>query len=481
MSRVSNYKNVLYIREYLNDIRVDQTDLMKRILTVAIPFFSLHQSLRFPVSIAMSTLRVWNSDDQDIIGKGVAIASLAGTVFQNQCGMMVTTVHDIFIEINKVRKENNKEEAVKSLIKIVNNLIYLALISRGGLELSIISFAMQAAINLIQCRDEFKKDRWLESVANLVLAGVRLGQSLTQYHQLKKNWEIEAAIKRIYVGKLHEKWRFPSDHLPVGIEVNGIRIISWNVLNNAFLSWVTDKDSQGLNRSLISELNVVVRENGLTKRDILVADMVRSMMEQGDIVALQECSVPFLEYLKEKIPSHWEIVKSFDTDQKDQEVILYDKGQLTYHCELSVTTQSAYPSAPKRPIQNACFSHIKPWNNVRVINSHIPGDFDKPGRIEFANYVHSQHREGTTTIALGDNNFERGEMIEAYQKAGFSDFRLHSPYKTNIDPETKESKSIDHIFIKGVDHSRDLKPEEVLPRRNLQAMIDLLHTDSISE
>ena len=49
------------------------------------------------------------------------------------------------------------------------------------------------------------------------------------------------------MGELHEKWQFPSDHLPVGIEVDGVKIISWNVLNNVYMEWVTTKDSQGLN------------------------------------------------------------------------------------------------------------------------------------------------------------------------------------------------------------------------------------------
>ena len=83
--------------------------------------------------------------------------------------------------------------------------------------------------------------------------------------------------------------------------------------------------------------------------------------------------------------------------------------------------------------------------------------------------------ERSITIALGDNNFERDEMIEAYRKAGFSDFSLHSPWKTNIDPITKEAKGIDHLFVIGNDESRDLKPNEVLIGGNFQEIIHLLN------
>lgn len=472
-ARVSDYKNVLYWRDYSHDAP-PQTQVLKRIALATVPFLSLHPSLRSPVSIAMGSLRVWNTDHKDLLGTGVSLVALASSFFQYRIGMIVTTIQDITIEINNIRHHKDGEEASKSLFKILNNLVYLALISRGGLELSIIAFAMQTVINLIQSRDEFKNGRWIEGVANLLMAGVRLQQAGLQIQQLRRNWEIEAAIKRVSVGKLHEKWRFPSDHLPVGVEVQGVKVISWNVLNNAYMDWVTDKDTQGLNGSLISELNVPITSDGLTMRDVLVAEMVQNMMSQGHVVALQECSEPFLQHLKDRIPSNWDMVKSFKDKRVDQEVLLYNKSVLTFQPTQSETTQSAYPTAPGRPIQNVYFSH-QDGREFRIINSHIPGDPAKPHREEFARYVHKQHREGSFTIALGDKNFERDEMIDAYRKAGFEEFSLHSPWKTNIDPMTVESKGIDHLFVIGNGHSRDLKPEEVLAGHNLRETIDLLN------
>jgi hypothetical protein len=473
--KVSNYKDILYSRAYSNDAP-PQNNPIKRIALAAIPFLSLRPHFRLPVSILMGTCRIWNSDHKDIFSTGAAVVALAGSIFQHRTGIIVTTIQDITIEIKKIYKGESWEETSKSLIKIFNSLVYLALISRGGLELSILAFALQAVVNLMQARDDFKSKNghWIEGVANLLMAGVRLQQSHTQYQQLKRNWEIEAAIKRIDVGNLHEKWRFPSDHLPVGIEVNGVKIISWNVLNNAYMEWVTDKDSQGLNGSMISALNVAVNESGLTMRDIVVADMIQNMMAQGQIVALQECSEPFLQHLQQRLPSNWDLVKSFNTQKEDQDVILYNKSQLSYQSDLSETAQKAYPTVLGKPLQNVYFSNQE-GQGIRVINSHIPGDPKKPCREEFARYVHGQHKEGSMMIALGDNNFERDEMIEAYRKAGFSDFSLHSPYRTNIDPATKQSKGIDHLFAIGHDNSRDLRPGEILTEGNLQETIDLLN------
>jgi len=463
-ARVSDYKNSLYHREYGNDLPQQET-LIRRVALAVVPFLSLHPSLRTPISGVMGSFRILNSPDK--WSTACAVISLASTVFNSRVGQVLTTVQDIVIEVRKLDM-TSKEKATKSLLKIFNNLVYLALISRGGIELSLISFAMQTVMELIQSIDEFKGKRWIEGVSHLLMAMVRLHQTHGQCRQLQRNWEIEAAIQKFYVGKLGEKWRFPSDHLPVGIEVNGVRIISWNVLNNSYMEWVTEKDSQGLNGSLISELNQPIGSTGLTMRDVLVADMVKTMMSRGDVIALQECGAPFLECLQQRLLPGWKMVKSFDATVEDEDVILYNESRLKYTS--SETNMSVYPSSPGRHVLNALFSHQ--GQNFRILNAHIPGDPNKPGREEFGRYVFGQHREGAITVGLGDNNFERHEMIDAYRKAGFSEFSLHSPWQTNIDPYTKESKGIDHFFIAGDHSSRDLQADEVL--QNLGETIGLL-------
>jgi hypothetical protein len=63
-----------------------------------------------------------------------------------------------------------------------------------------------------------------------------------------------------------------------------------------------------------------------------------------------------------------------------------------------------------------------------VVNAHFLGDPTLPVREEFAKYIHDIHRDGQATVALGDNNFERDEMILAYERMGFSEFSLHSKF-----------------------------------------------------
>jgi hypothetical protein len=132
-----------------------------------------------PVATFMGSLRAWNSAGRQEWGNtAISVAAVVVTFFNYPVGMAVTTVQDIIIQINKVRAAKNWEEAAKSLFKILNNLFFLALILRGGFELTIIAFLMQGVVNLIQSQDEFNKDRWIEGVSNLLLGSIRLYQGI---------------------------------------------------------------------------------------------------------------------------------------------------------------------------------------------------------------------------------------------------------------------------------------------------------------
>jgi hypothetical protein len=494
---VSDQRNLVYSRDYTHDsIPLEPSswgEQIQRVALVAMPFLSLHAPFRQPISLLTGSMRVWHMASDlyncqknaptiayHLVQTTVSVAALGATLFAHSAGLILTALQDLSIETTnlvQLLQTGQLEEALKSSIKLASHVLYVTVLCYGGLELSIVSLAMQAVVLVLSSVEQFQKDRWLEGCANLLMAGIRINQAVSQYGQLKRNWEIQETIRRRFVGELHEKWQFPSDHLPIGIEVDGVRIISWNVLNNAYLDWVIVKDSQGLNGSLISDLNQVIGENGLTHRDLFIAEMVVAMTESGHIIALQECGEPFVQALKDHLPEDWQLLRSFETPQKNQEVILYNTTKLAYQAHLSEVSRDTYPSAPKRPLQNAYFSQTEEGKaSISLFNLHIPGDPKLPAREEEAAYVHKKQSEGIITVAVGDNNFERGEMLAAYLKAGFSEFSLHAPWKTNIDPDTKEAKAIDIAFVGGASHSRDLRPEEILGRGDiLQKTIALLN------
>lgn len=142
----------------------------------------------------MGSLRAWNIETdtkEGLMHKTIAIGALIASIFQHRSGMMLSSVQDLILEIRNLQKQDTWEGASKSMIKIGNHFVYLALMSRGGLELSAVSFAMQALINLIESRDEFKQDRWIEGCASLLMAGIRIKQTHAQYQQLQRNGKIE--------------------------------------------------------------------------------------------------------------------------------------------------------------------------------------------------------------------------------------------------------------------------------------------------
>ena len=473
-------------RDFENDLpSPDKVSIFVRIAGVALPFLALYQPLGKVISISANLSRVWanvqggDSITLSVLKKAIPIISIAGTIFLHPIGMVITNVQDIGLNLYHIGhgiKEKEYYEVAKKTLQLTNNVFYLMTMFSFSLPLQIASLSIQIIVGSVSSIDEFRKGNILEGSAGLLMVAFRVNyQLLPNIQKLQRKWEIDALIKRVFVGKLAEKWQFPSDHLPVGAEVNGVKIISWNVLNNAYMEWVTEKDSQGLNHSMISDLDVQVQPDGLTRRDILVTKLVHDMMESSQgIVALQECGEPFLKKIESELPANWKIARSFDAAVEDQDVILYNSSALHYRFEQSGVTASAYPSEPGRPIQHALFERRDTQERMHVVNGHIPGNPHIPGREEFAKYVMGVASEGYTTVALGDNNFDREEMLDAYRKAGFDDFELHSPWQTNIDPYTKESKAIDHIFVLGASSSRSLAAEEVLEDGQLKETIELL-------
>jgi len=115
-----------------------------------------------------------------------------------------------------------------------------------------------------------------------------------------------------YVGKVEELWQFPSDHLPIGMTMDHIHIVSWNVLDADYMSWVTEKDSQGLKRSMIVDEHIYIQGTSLTVRDLHIVDMILQMISHAthpkSLIALQECNKAFLKELIARLPLGLEVI-----------------------------------------------------------------------------------------------------------------------------------------------------------------------------
>ncbi len=269
------------------------------------------------------------------------------------------------------------------------------------------------------------------------------------------------------VGELQEKWQFPSDHLPIGMTFDDLHIASWNVLDVKYMDWVMEKDSQGLKRSMIGEEHVLIENSKLTVRDRHVVDLILETLSHPThpraILSLQECGKPFLEELRSRLPDHFELISHHG------DAVLLDKRRFAVIDAREVA--GVFSDAPHRTLQDIRIRRLDNGQTIRLVNIHLPGDPEKPGRAEFASYLKQTLDPAVTTLAMGDMNFNELEMTEAL---GQSLFSLYSPYPTDIAPFSFQSKAIDHFIVYSPNQSPVVlnKPEEVMT--GVDAMVALL-------
>jgi len=282
--------------------------------------------------------------------------------------------------------------------------------------------------------------------------------------------------KGSYVGELQERWQFPSDHLPIGMTIDGLNIASWNVLDGDYMSWVTEKNSQGLSRSMIADEHVYIGDSKLTIRDRHIADLILQMTSHPthprSLLALQECNSPFIEELRARLPDYFEIVSHYG------EAIVFDSRLFEMKDTNAKPVSGIFSEQPERTFQDIILRRRDTGKEVRLINAHLPGAPDKPARFEFAQYLLDTFDASTTTLAMGDMNFNELEMSDALEKAAgpSSPFALYTPYCTNISPYTFISKAIDHFMVYSPESKGDVElslPEEVMP--GLNQTVDLLN------
>lgn len=218
INTVKVFEPVYYHREYQNDIPQELRpseenswlDQSKRVAFAALPFFNLHKSLNFPLSVVMGGLRTYSSVTQlmETIGtrnvtdisfsmfqSTVSVIALAGTLFAHPLGMLISTANDLVIEISSLihnLSAGEYKKAAENCLTTINNSLYLALFLNGGLELSIASLAMQILISLYHSQAEFGKGRYIEAASHMLMSFVRGHQLGRQVQVLQLQRQLES-------------------------------------------------------------------------------------------------------------------------------------------------------------------------------------------------------------------------------------------------------------------------------------------------
>ncbi len=490
-------------------------EIAKEAASASLPLLTLYKPFSFPIAVGTGAVRAAVSTVQlaallkegnyekvpaELVRTAVAVISLAGTFFAHPLGLLIATGYDLTLELKSLivhLREKNTEEALKSCLKIIGHSLYFGVFLYGGIEVSICFFAVQVATGILEARHEFLRGHYIAGVGHALMALVRGGQLTGQIKALQTKCELQQILKSLssekpelnnHVGKLGEKWEFPSDHLPTGARVGTASIKTFNILNGHYMDWVTEKDTQGLNGSIVTQLHAIPSQKypGITMRDELVMEHLLKMMstpspDQHLIMALQECSPEFLNAFGQVLPAHMEIVFSDPTlRSQDQNVVIYNKQAFDFQSHLSSIDKAFPTTSPGRTLMNLVFVEKATGEKFQIYNAHVPGDPQDPGTYDFARHLFKTMRPDCNTVALGDINFQEHEMQEALNReAGAlgrtSPFTNYSLYNTNVGAYSLDGKSIDHIWVNSPLHCEAMLPDEVLP--GLKSTVDLLHPD----
>ena len=133
---------------------------------------------------------------------------------------------------------------------------------------------------------------------------------------------------------------------------DNLHFVSWNVLDAEYMSWVTEKNSQGLSRSMIADEHVYIGDSKLTVRDQHVADLILQTISHPthprSILSLQECSEPFITELRSRLPAHFEIISNHG------EAVLMDRRRFELLEAKAVT--GIFSDAPYKTLQDIRFA-----------------------------------------------------------------------------------------------------------------------------
>eukprot|EP00698_Gefionella_okellyi_P006470 TRINITY_DN15802_c0_g1_i1.p1 TRINITY_DN15802_c0_g1~~TRINITY_DN15802_c0_g1_i1.p1 ORF type:complete len:358 (+),score=68.12 TRINITY_DN15802_c0_g1_i1:139-1074(+) len=226
------------------------------------------------------------------------------------------------------------------------------------------------------------------------------------------------------VGMLGSDYDFPSDHLPVcaiallpSEALPRFVVISWNILNSAFMHYVSSKNDQGLKGSAITRDNVpstgpesaelTVREERTIK---YIVEMI-TRQPQAPVLCLQEVSASVLQHLPRYLPDSMQV---FSTPAAtDHLAMIYDSKLL------DKTAQQLYKfQGEHKYVMQAEFAvRGDTSTRIRVVNVHVPGGGQRGqrGRAEMAQQLAAIPCD-MLTLLVGDFNATPDDLEQVFER-----------------------------------------------------------------
>lgn len=275
----------------------------------------------------------------------------------------------------------------------------------------------------------------------------------------------------------------PSDHLPMQVTVNDENpdiqkhstwhMATYNVLHGKYINRV---NVEGLSESLMTSLNAQPADPtlagyipGLNLRDIAVSKVIREMALDSEhpqaVIALQECSVQFISYLKTVLPPTYDIIHppKPENDKKFiQLALLYNREIFTLNGD--VTVNRPYQISKRRaPILQANLRNLENEKIYRVFVTHVPCDSTGNSARDLANFCFNQTTDSSTiTFVMGAMNYKEEDLERFFVEIAnerqidmptfYKIFELWNGYNTQIsqrDESVSLADGTDHILVIG--------------------------------
>lgn len=219
MFNTVTYGNYTPHRDTKNDAKIPSGDERYateqrciRTTLAVIPLLSSIKPVGYALGFVMNTARIhkyannaYNAGgdkDKSIqsLHTAASVAALVGSVFYHPMGMIVTTLHDTAIESEVLCSkyhEGNTLAIASSAAKIFNNCLYLAVLTQGGIGLTLGSLSVQVVTGLFQTVDEYSNGNWIEAAGSLALSGLRVSECKYQFEVLRffQKMKVETTLK----------------------------------------------------------------------------------------------------------------------------------------------------------------------------------------------------------------------------------------------------------------------------------------------
>lgn len=201
-TRSLSTEKIYYHREYKNDFSAASTDKIKKIfykiIIASLPILALNLSLKSTISLITGFSRSYthiNLLSQQIVenklicypllSTAISVLSLACSIIELPTGMIITTSHDIIVEIfNLLEHIENKNEMkiLGSFLSLMNNGCHLCLLIHATGTLLTVGLCIQVGSELYKIVQNALSEDYIEASSHTVLGAARGSQLYTNTH-----------------------------------------------------------------------------------------------------------------------------------------------------------------------------------------------------------------------------------------------------------------------------------------------------------